>query len=185
MNHQTIQWIEQNNKYAKSLVFGSILFLILGLAALPFERVDIVFAFVVAAFGCFVLYLISRAYWGYSFGIADDLLYIKKYGKDFLSEKWENIIYDGHIIVIQGFPITFKPYSGNDYGSDTYAKDSAPFGYDQESIDNLLVKLQNSKKVSKQELENMKKNDVIDKRTVLLVLVLAVIIFGGYIIYVT
>ena len=185
MSHQKIQWIEPNQKYAKALILGSTLFLIFGLAALLLGYVDIGFALVVVVFGCFVLYLTFRAYWSYSLGLADDLLYVKRYGKDFLSEKWENIIHDGHIIVIQGFQIIFKSYSGDDYGSETYAKETVPFGFDEKSINDLLTKLQSSKKISTQELQSMKKNDDIDKRTVLVVLVLVLIIFGGYIVYVT
>lgn len=185
MSHQTIQWIEPNQKYANSLVFGSIVFLILGLVALPFGSIDIGFTFVVTALGCFVLYLTFRAYWSYNLGLSDDFLYVKKYGKDFLSQEWENIMHDGNTLVIQGFKIIFKPYSGNDYGSETYAKDSVPFGFDEKSIIVLLTKLKSSKKISTQELQDMKENDAVDKKTVLLVFVLVVILFGSYIIYVT
>jgi len=185
MSSENITWIVPNGKttyYAK--LFSLILFII-GLIGYFFNHTDVLIGAMSAIVIMIIPFtLVIKQFMSYSFGITDEILYVKRNGKDYVSGLWEEIVTDGNVLLIDNIPINFKPYSGNDYGSTTYADIGYGYDYsDEEFITYLLPHLKKSKRISTPEMIERKKKEVFDLKTITLVTVMMLVFVVGYVYY--
>ena len=171
-----VKQIEPEIKHVLPLAIGDTIFTLLAIVALYFERVDIAIASVIVLLSLFAMFkLVLHILLSYTMSITKDVISIKRNGKDFLSDTWEDIVHDGHVILVKGLPIKVIPYDTNQPHTDQY---------DKNIIDQLFEHVKKSKKISTEEIEKRQKRDLVNMKMLYIAIFALVVLFCGYVIYV-